>query len=235
MIIINSGRKINKNNLSDERIDDMTGNSRNINKHSGCKIGRNWPSCQLILLWLIFLLPGCNRTSSLQHYENLEAGVHLDKPATWNAEYYERNGQILLEPKNYFWSKRGTLVEIHGKSCLADRESYRPDLNGDIERIRNLYKIDSVSVIQEPTIIKTGDYEASKAVIEIPIAKMQRDDNRIRVENDGFGTLQTIELYAIWSQDRSIWAYVYKSKDELMNVQAREIVESIQFTCATPP
>ncbi|MEW5869816.1 MAG: hypothetical protein AB1894_11115 [Chloroflexota bacterium] len=231
--VINNGRKSTKIMYPKIRIDDMTDHSKKPSERSGYSGKWHWLSFLLILPGLVFLVSGCTPNPPLQRYENSEAGIRLEKPANWKAEYYERNGQILLDAKRYFWDKRGPLVEIHGGACLSNSKADRPDLEDDIERIRNLYGLDSVSVIQEPAIIRTGDFEASKAVIEIPIAKMQGDDNRIRVENRGPGALQTIEVHAIRSQGGNIWAYVYKSGDEAMDAQAQEIIESIQLDGST--
>jgi hypothetical protein len=198
--------------------------------------------CQLnfliTLLLVAYLISGCNSTSSKQFYENSESGISLAKPKNWDLGYSERNGMIVLVAENGIWDKDSARIEIQGPACLPKTSSFnspKEELEWNIYRIGMLYYLDSVTIIQEPTKVKTGDYEVTKAVIAIPTMSMLDDSARNQVGDPGPDIFQAIDMFAITGGDNTIMAYVYKGNSEALNAEAQEIVDSIQLTCSPEP
>lgn len=195
---------------------------------------------QIVLLLFIFLLSGCigsTRTQSNQLYENPESGISLKKKANWDVEFYERSGLILLKAENGFLQRNFARLEIYGNACSSDTWADRPDelLIADIERIKNLYNLSSVMIMQEPMEVEIGDHEVTQAIIAISVSAMFDDTSRIQVSDRGPDALQTIDIYGITNQGAIIVAYIYEGDDDALNEQAREIVDSIQFICTPEP
>lgn len=190
------------------------------------------------LLLLVYVVAGCNPTSSKQLYENTEAGISLEKPENWELAYIERNGMIVLAVENRIWDKDSVRVEIHGPACpstLTKFNSPYEEVEWNIDRIRKLYSLDAVTVVQEPIKAKTGDYEVTKSIIVIPSMALPEDSSRNQVGNRGPNIFQTIDIFAITDGDNTLMTYIYEGNSDTLNAQAQEIIDSIQMTCSTEP
>jgi hypothetical protein len=188
----------------------------------------------LLLLFFAFLISGCKPTSTEQ-YVNPNLGVQLEISDNWKEEYNERNGSIIVKANKGFLRKESVRIEILGNSCLSNSLFDNSTLERDIERIRNLYSLDSVGIKQEPIKVESEEYKVIKAIIEIPTNSMMHDTNRIQVRNRGLDIMQTIDMYAISDRGYLIRAYIYEGDDETLNKRAQEIVSSIRSTCLTEP
>lgn len=212
----------------------MTTNGRKIYWVPNGKYAWRPLNFYLLLLLFAFLGPGCNSTPTEQ-YVNRNIGIQLEKPENWKVEYIERNGSIIVRANQGIIRKRSVRIEILGNSCLSNSLFDHSLMERDMERIRNLYGLDSVGIIQEPIKIGTEEYKVIKAVIEIPTNAMIEDPNRIQVGNLGLDSMQTIDMYAISHRGYLLRAYIYEGDDESLNNRAQEIVSSIRSTCLTEP
>jgi hypothetical protein len=200
-------------------------------KHTACGI--------LINFLVVLIAVGCTASISKQSYENLEIGLGLEKPDNWDLVYSERNGAIYLEAEKGVWKKDTIRIEIHGQSCLSDAQepttSYntpKEEIEWNIQRMKVLYNLDSIPIIQEPMPNKIGNYEVTEAVIEIPAAVLEGGSR----ENRGSDASQIINMFQINdSGNSSVMAYVFESNDEKLNTQAEEIIDSIRFICPDVP
>jgi hypothetical protein len=191
-----------------------------------------------VALLLLFYLAGCNAASSKQLYENAEVGISIEKPENWELTYVERNGMIVLATETGVWNKYSVRIEIQGPACPSISTNFNnpyEEVEWNIDRIRKLYNLDSVIVVQEPLEAKTGDYEVTKSVIMIPSMALPEDSSRNQVGNRGPDIFQTIDIFAITDGDNTLMAYIYEGNSDKLNVQAQEIMDSIQITCSTQP
>jgi hypothetical protein len=175
---------------------------------------------------------------SKELYTNPKTDISLEKPDNWNLEYIERNGMIVLETKNWNRGKVSARVEIQGPACTLDSGGFnnsKEEIEWNIDRIRILYGLNSVAMVQKPSNTEIGEYEVTKAVIVIPTMSMLNDLNRNQVGDSDPNISQTIALSAITYNDNTLMAYIYKGNDEVLNAQAQEIVDSIRITCAAKP
>jgi hypothetical protein len=177
-------------------------------------------------------LSGCSSTPSTQLYTNPKIDISLEKPGNWNLEYTERNGMIVLKAKNETDEKRSTRVEISGSACVFRGFSNpQEEVEADIDRLRGLYHLSSVTFIQNLSEARIGDYLVTKAVIGIPI----NDWNGKGSGTSASDELQPIAVFAITRSRDTVMAYIYPGQDERLNAQAQEIVDSIRITCAAKP
>ncbi len=191
----------------------------------------------IALLSITYIVSGCSSTTSKELYENSEFGISLEKPGNWSLEFYERNGSIVLEAESRGENKNSARIEIYGFACVPTL-SNNPDeeLELNIERIRTLYNLDSVTIVQEPSKVETGDNEMTKAIITIPTISLPEDSAKNQVGTRGPDIYQIIDMFAVRnSNNDSIMVYVYKGNSEELNAEAEAIIDSIQLTCATKP
>lgn len=191
-----------------------------------------------IALLLLIYITGCNTVSPKQLYENVEAGISIEKPEGWELTYVERNGMIVLATETGIWNKRSVRIEIQGPACPSISTNFNnphEEVEWNIERIRKLYNLDSVTVVQKPLKAKTGDYEVAKSVIMIPSMALPEDSSRNQVGDRGPDIFQTIDIFAITDGDNTVMAYIYEGNSDKLNVQAQEIIDSIQIICSTQP
>lgn len=188
----------------------------------------------ITMLLAIHLASGCSSTSSKQLYENPESGIRLERPGNWDLAFYERSGTIVLEPENGIANKGSARIEIHGSACghpffITPEE----DIEANIDRIRILYNLSSVTIVQEPIKVETGDYEVTKAIITIPTMSLPEDSVENQVGGRGPNVFQPIDMFEIRDRDNNfIMVYVYKGNSDELNAEADEIVDSIQLTCS---
>lgn len=189
------------------------------------------------LLSVIYTVSGCSSTTSQELYENSEFGISLEKPDNWRLEFYKRSGSIVLETENGVWHKDSARIEIYGYACVPTLfHNLDEALESNIERIRTLYNLDSVTIVQEPIQGETGDNEVTKAIITIPTMSLPEDSAKNQVGDRRPDTFQTIEMFAIRDRNNhSIMVYVYQGNSEELNAEAVAIVDSIQLTCAAGP
>jgi hypothetical protein len=189
------------------------------------------------LLLVVYLMSGCSSTSSKQLYENPEFGIRLEKPGNWDLAFYERSGSIVLEAENGIGNKDSARIEIHGYACVPVLFNNSEEaIESNIDRIRILYDLDSVTIVEEPIKVETGDYEVTKAIITIPTLSLPEDSVENQVGDRGPNVFQPIDMFAIRDSDNNfIMVYVYKGNSEAINAEADEIVDSIQLTCSTEP
>jgi hypothetical protein len=151
----------------------------------------------LTLLLVVYLLSGCNSTPSKQIYENSEFGIRLEKPGNWSLNFYERAGRIALKAEDGMPNKGMAYIEIYGNACLRlGPDSLGPEdvIKSHILRIQHLYDLDSVTIVQEPAKVETGELEVTKAIIAIPTMALQVDPLRNQMGDPGPDIFQTIEI-----------------------------------------
>jgi len=191
----------------------------------------------ITMLLVIHLASGCSSTSSKRLYENPESGISLEKPGNWDLAFYERSGTIVLEPENGIANQGSARIEIYGNACV-DTTFNTPEeyIEANIDRIRILYDLDSVTIVQEPIQVEIGDYKVTKAIITIPTMSLPEDSVENQVGDRGPNISQTVEMFAIGNGDRnSIMVQLYKGNSEELNAEAEEIVDSIQLNCSPEP
>ncbi|HIE56493.1 MAG TPA: hypothetical protein EYP90_15215 [Chromatiaceae bacterium] len=187
------------------------------------------------MLSVIYLVSGCSPTSSKQLYENSEFGISLEKPENWSVEFYERNRSIVLESETGIWNKDSVLIAIKGIAISPLPYVSEQELEVNIDRIRTLYNLDSVTIIQEPTIIESEKYEMATATILIPTMSIPEDSTGNQVGMQAPDIFQTVELRAIRCPNNFAMVYIYKGNSEQLNAEAESIVDSIELTCSTEP
>jgi len=187
----------------------------------------------ITLLLVAYSVSACSPKSSEQLYENPLSGVSLEKPGNWDLAFYERSGTVVLEPERRIRNQGSARVEVIGGAChdtmFATPEE---DMEAEIDRIRILYDLDFVTVVQHPTRAETGAYEVTKATIAIPTMSLPEDSVVNKVGDRGPDIFQTIEITAIRDRNRSfILAYVYRGNSDELNAEAEGIVSSIKAFC----
>jgi|SRR5688500_1009717 hypothetical protein len=176
-----------------------------------------------ISLLAISIVAGCTASQLKKPYENVDAGIRLEKPSTWAVTYSERNGIIYLKTEG----KDSAQIQIHGPACIKNSSQFstpNEEIESNIRRMKLLYNVDEIVVLQEPVMEKIGANEVTEAVIEIPAFKEGSDvSQRVSVSQISDG------------EKNSIMVYVFQSNNEALNVQTEEIVESLQFNCPSAP
>lgn len=189
-----------------------------------------------ILLSVTCFITGCSSTTSKQPYENSEFGITLEKPGNWDLEFYERSGTIVLEAESGFWNKDSTRIEIYGYACVSTSNNPITLLEANIDRIQILYDLESVTIVQQPTIVESGKYEVAKTIILIPTTSLPEDSARNQVGVQDSNIYQIIEMFAIRdSNNNSILVDIYKGNNEELNAEAEDIVSSIDLNCTANP
>jgi hypothetical protein len=161
-----------------------------------------------------------------------------DRPNNWDVAYFKRSGLIVLEAMSGFLNKYSTRLEIQGNSCLSNpdwMERSADILRNNINRIQNLYFLNSVTVVQQPLKTKVGDYEITNAIIAIPTSAMIDDPYRIQVNKSNNETKQLISIFTITDHLFGTVAIVYEGNDVILNIQALEIINSIHITTTSEP
>ena len=188
-----------------------------------------------VFLLLVVLISSCIPTWSQQQYENPKSGIKLTMPRNWDVMFYERSGVIALETKRRIGNNDSAYIEIHGNACIATPSWFKnshEEIRLNIERIRILYDLDSVTIIQEPTKIETDGKEVMKAVITVPTMSLPENTARNQFGYQDPNLFQTIELFAIGDKGHFIMAYIYKGSSNELNAQAEKIIASIRLICS---
>jgi len=180
----------------------------------------------------LIILVGCQSKAATSVYNNSLMHINLMKPDNWNATFYERSGRIVVEGKSGFLKKSSARIEIYGGPECHPFGSQDPIkyVETDIERIGNLYSVDSVTIIESPTQIKSVNREVTRAVIGLPISALSDDKAINQFSKRDSETIQTIDLRLILD-DTGCFAivYLYKGNDQPLNAQAEAIINSLNF------
>jgi hypothetical protein len=191
------------------------------------------PGFLIIMVGIVYIVSACSSPSPKQLYENFEFGISLEKPGNWSLEFYERNGSIVLEAKDGIWNKNSARIEIYGYACIPSLfANLDEELESNIDRMRTLYNLDSVTIVQEST--KTEDNEVAMSTIMIPTISLPEDSTRNQIGIREPDVFQIVDILAIRnSNNESIMVYLYKGNSEELNIEAKDIVDSIKLTCST--
>jgi hypothetical protein len=226
-------------NKLEARIDTMFGYPKKVLTFPIWKSSWYQLSWSIIMFLVVHLASGCVSTPPTPLDETSKFGVRLEKPENWSLETNERNGSIVLEIENGGVNTDSARIEIVGNACVPTPSWFNgleEELELNIDRIGKLYNLDSVARLQEPIVVETGDYEVAKAIIAVPTISMLEDPARNKVGGQDPNILQTIELFAIKSNNTNfVLAYIYQGNSEEFNAEAEEIVDSIQLICSTEP
>lgn len=195
-----------------------------------------WPKLHLsaTLLLIVCLLSGCIKVSPHETYENADFDISLEKPNNWEVTYDERSGIIVLESKHKKDNINSAHIEIHHNACAPLPKWFngpREEIESNIERIRVLYKLDSVKIIQEPTMIESETAEITKAIISIPTMALPDDSVANQLGRQDVNLFQTIILFVIEGNKHYTMAYIYEGNSDELNSEAENIVLSIRLTC----
>ncbi len=185
-----------------------------------------------LLLLISLYLSGCATKPSWQLYENPELGIKLEKPDSWDVTYFERDGTIVLNGKDK--NNNSVHVEIRGNSCslISDFGSPSEIIVSESRRIRILYGLDTLTLIQSPAKIENEKNEVTKAVIEVPTMAIPEDSPANQIGRQETNLFQTIEIFVIKNNDYFANAYIYKGKGEALNMDAETVVASIELSCS---
>lgn len=185
-----------------------------------------------LLLLISLYLSGCATKPSWQLYENPELGIKLEKPDSWDVTYFERDGTIVLNGKDK--NNNSVHVEIRGNSCslISDFGSPSEIIVSESRRIRILYGLDTLTLIQSPAKIENEKNEVTKAVIEVPTMAIPEDSPANQIGRQETNLFQTIEIFVIKNNDCFANAYIYKGNDEELNMDAETVVASIELSCS---
>lgn len=187
------------------------------------------------LLSVTYIVSGCSSTTTQELYKNSEFGISLEKPGNWNLEFYERNRSIVLEAETGIWNKDSVLIVIQGIAVSPLPYDSKQELEANIDRIRTLYNLKSVTVIQEPTIIEDEAYKMATATFLIPTMSIPEDSTANQVGVQDPDMFQTVDMRTIRCPGNFALIYVYKGNSQQLNAEAEAIVDSIQLTCAAEP
>ncbi len=187
------------------------------------------------LLSVTFLVSGCSSTTSKEIYENSEFGISLEKPSNWSLQSDERSRSIVLEAETGIWNKDSILIVIQGIAVSPLPYDSKQELEANIDRLRMVYNLDSVTVIQESAIVEDEVYEMATATILIPTMSIPEDSTANQVGVQDPDMFQTVDMRTIRCPDNFALIYIYKGNSEQLNAEAEAIVDSIQLTCAADP
>ena len=208
---------------------------RRLYTYSVCQ-AKQYPVGFMVVIALIILMTlGCNTAPSKQRYENSEFGISLEKPRNWNVKYDERSRSIVLKAEKGIWHKDSALTAIKGVAisplpCVSEQE-----LEMNIDRIGTLYSLETITLIQEPTVIESGEYEVGIATVSIPTMSILEDSTANQINVQAPDIFQTIELRTIKCPDNFAMVYTYKGNSKELNTEAETIVDSIKLTCSAEP
>ncbi len=196
------------------------------------QIKRGQSYALFLMLLIVSIISGCNSRSSKQTYENPEFGISFERPKNWSVEYDERTRSIALKAEVGMWKKEMARIDIMGVAISPSPYVSEQELKANIDRIRILYNLDSVNIVQEPTIIENEDYEIATATILIATTSLPKDSplNQFGVQEPG--TFQRIDMWTIKCTDNFALVYVYKGSNEQLNTEAEAIVDSIELVCS---
>jgi hypothetical protein len=188
----------------------------------------------LVSFLLLGLIAGCRYNSAPVLYENPELHVSLQRPGHWKVAYYERSGHIALGAKTEIGGKASARVEIYGSggpcTAVTPRWDSVEEVQAHIQRIRVLYELDSVAILQPPTRLLNGDSEVVTALIGLPVAALPDDAVINQIGGHEPGVIQTIEIRSIThSSGCGATVYLYRGENKVLNAEAEGIVESIRF------
>lgn len=189
----------------------------------------------LALLSVTQIVLGCSSTTSKELHKNSEFGISLEKPSNWSLEFHERNRSIVLETKKGIWNKDSVLIVIQGIAVSPLPYDSKQEIEVNIDRIRTLYDLDSVTTIQEPTIIEDEAYEMAIATILIPTMSIPKDSTANQLGVQEPDVFQIVNIGAIRCPSNFAIIYVYQGNSKQLNAEAKAIVDSIQLTCAAEP
>lgn len=211
---------------------------------------KNWYRLRFVVFILLIVFPaaGCTLPEYKQPYKSALNGVILEKPGNWDLTFNERNGVIELQAGKGVLDKDSARVELGGSICVPDSYNVETSQNKpysideafrgvemDIQRIKGLYDLEEVKILQQPLKIETKDkeYEVIKAIVAIPTTSMRDQLGRIQVGDLAPNKFQIIEIFflVVESEPYPIRVYIYKGNSHKLNKQAEEIVNSIVRTC----
>lgn len=180
------------------------------------------------------IISGCI-SSTQQEYENIDVGIKLEKPKNWDLEYYERSSVIVLQAENKVRAIDTARVEIHGNACVptpAWFKGHHEEIRTNIDRIRVLYNLDNVAIIQEPISIENGRNKVTKAIVAVPTMALPENSLENQIGARDPGLFQTIAIFAVQDENYMVMAYIYEGNSTELNKEAEDIIASIQLTCS---
>lgn len=189
-------------------------------------------SILILLCLLLFNVFSCTQIKKQSIYKNTIAGYSIELPETWEAKYYERSGLTLVIQNDREWKDSSTRLEIYGTAC----DNYPPGfdssikyLSNQINRIKLLYSLDDISVIDEPVTLSIGNIIFTTAMVEVPMEAISESKGL----NLGKNKFQVIEIFIISNKENEFLmdAYYYQDVDQNVNNQAKAIVYSFKTIC----
>jgi hypothetical protein len=179
----------------------------------------------------VFITPKQILVSPVQIYESPTGDRKVVKPENWNLYFSERNGWIYLYPEPSIWGETYTFVSIDITACNIPSSEYKTPrelLDENIERLRNLYSLDTISIFLQPISIESNEYEILKTIVMIPTIAFEEG----AVEHRSTDLQQEIDIYVISdSNNNSLMVYIYPGNNEEINKEAYSIIDSIVLNC----
>ncbi|MEZ4713491.1 MAG: hypothetical protein R3A44_40260 [Caldilineaceae bacterium] len=186
---------------------------------------------RVAMFLLVVLLAGCTPEPSIQHYENAEFGVVLEKPRNWTIKYHERNRSLEINFDGGISNRGKALIIIRGIALAPS--SYMPiqELELTIANIGDLFNVQTVTINQEPVVIEKGGHEVGIAKISVPTMSIPESSTANQMGIRDPNVFQQIELLTMQCPNNFAMAYLYLGNNEQINAEAEAIVNSIELSC----
>lgn len=191
----------------------------------------------LAMLWLSFLISGCRASRSEDSFDEFgsSGGISLERPNNWQAEFDDRNDTLTLKAEKGISGQDSTQIIIQPYTRLPNTSPLLEQLQSatDITGVR--YNLDTITVIQEPATLENEVYEIATAKLLIPAEPLPSDPTAMQSSTREPYEYRELELRVIRCTNNFAMVYIYKGNSEQLNVEAVEIVDSIDLNCSAKP
>jgi len=192
----------------------------------------------LAIISVALALSGCrSNTASKQLYKNPQLGLSLEYPDNWELETGERlNNLIVLESKQGLFERDSARIEILVGWPISSTIGLEEGLEKRINNKGRLHNLDSVTIVQSPSIVDSEEHRIAKATISIPTMSIPANSHRNQMGHRDPNLSQIIDMYTMRNDNKSFLEItVYRGNSKELNAEAEEIVNSIRFIISNQP
>ena len=186
----------------------------------------------LAVILVTLLLTGCHSTISKKQFcEDPQLEIAFEYSDRWKLETGERlENLVVLESKGGLLERGSARIEILVGFPVSRSIDLQEGLDDRISNKARLYELDSITVIQSPTVVEEERYQIAMATISIPTTSMPAGSPRNQMGGRDTNSSQIIDMYTIRNDDNNfLEVTIYQGNSQELNAEAEEIVNSIDF------
>lgn len=185
----------------------------------------------LTFIWLILMVQSSVSCGPKEDEKFHQLGLSFEYPANWSANISENiDNKIIANTSRGVFNRHSAQIEFIVFEGVNEAETYAFELEHEVDRASRLFGYQELQMKTPATTFEQNDKWGKSVIVEIPTSSMVKGSRRNQTGQFSNTVMQPLEIiYIEGKSNRAVLIWFFMSLSEDINLEAKHIIESIQF------